>query len=134
MLHAFSPKNTKHVRVMLPERHQWKPAVHATAVMLRTPSPRRQPVTDQPATPNSHIRRAILRTPSSPASHRPTAHADSAERSHYVIISRDGRKLVTRVRFMLPYQRNPCTDCKFAHQCTTRRHPLPLSQVSSGSV
>jgi len=25
------------VRVMLPERHQWKPAVQAAAVMLRTP-------------------------------------------------------------------------------------------------
>jgi len=37
-----------------------------------------------------------------------------AGRSHYVIISRDGRKIVTRVRVMLPYQRNPCTDCKFA--------------------
>jgi len=30
--------------------------------MLRTP-PRRRPVTGQPATPTSHIRRAILRTP-----------------------------------------------------------------------
>ena len=27
------------VRVMLPARHQWKPAVHADAVMLRTPPP-----------------------------------------------------------------------------------------------
>jgi len=25
------------VRVMLPERHQWRPAVQAAAVMLRTP-------------------------------------------------------------------------------------------------
>ena len=64
------------VRVMLPERHQWKPGVKAAAVMLRT-------------------------TPS-PASHRPAARADPAERSHYVVISRDGRKLVTRVRVMLP--------------------------------
>ena len=50
------------VRVMLPERHQWKPAVHAAAVMLRTPLPRRRPVTGQPATPTSYIRRATLRT------------------------------------------------------------------------
>ena len=64
------------VRVMLPECHQWKPAVQAAAVMLRTP----------PST----------------ASHRPAARADPAERSHYVVISRDGRKLVTRVRVMLP--------------------------------
>jgi len=26
-------------RVMLPERHQWKPAVQGDAVMLRTPPP-----------------------------------------------------------------------------------------------
>jgi len=64
------------VRVMLPERHQWKPAVQAAAVMLRTPP--------------------------SPAGHRPAARADPAERSHYMSSSRDGRKLVTRVRVMLP--------------------------------
>jgi len=64
------------VRVMLPERHQWNPAVQATAVMLRTP-PRRRPVTGQPATPISHIRRTILRKPAvtrqSPASSARTA-------------------------------------------------------------
>ena len=64
------------VRVMSPERHLWKPAVQAAAVMLRTPP--------------------------SPASHRPAARAHPAERSHYVVISWDGRKLVTRVRVMLP--------------------------------
>jgi len=65
------------VRVMLPERHQCKPAVQAAAVMLSTP----------PST----------------ASHRPAARAHPAERSHYVVISRDARKLVTtRVRVMLP--------------------------------
>jgi len=64
------------VRVMLPERHQWKPAVQAAALMLRTPP--------------------------SPASHRLAARAHPAKRSHYVVISRDGRKLVTRVRVMLP--------------------------------
>ena len=53
------------VRVMLQERHQWKPAVQAAAVTLRT----------SPST----------------ASQRPAARADLAERSHYVIISRDGR-------------------------------------------
>jgi len=35
-------------------------------------------------------------------SHRPAARADPAERSHYVVISQDGHKLVTRVRVMLP--------------------------------
>jgi len=57
------------VRVTLPERHRWKPAVQAAAVMLGTP----------PST----------------ASHRPAARAHPAERSHYVVISRVGRKLVT---------------------------------------
>jgi len=57
------------VRVMLLEHHHWKPAVQVAAVMLRTP-PRQQPVTDQPATPTSHIRCAILRTP--PITHQST--------------------------------------------------------------
>jgi len=61
---------------MSPERHHLKPLVQATAVMLRTPP--------------------------SPAGHRPAARAHPAERSHYVVISRDGRKIVTRVRAMLP--------------------------------
>jgi len=85
---------------MLPERHQWKPAVQAASVMLRTPP--RRPVTSKPVTPTSHIRRAILRTLPSPAGHRPAARSDPAERSHYVVISRDGHKLVTKVRVMLP--------------------------------
>jgi len=86
------------VRVTLPERYQWKPAVQAATVMLRTP-PRRRPVTGQPATPTSHILRAILRTP---PRHPPAARAHPAERSHYVVISGNRRKLVTRVRVMLP--------------------------------
>ena len=89
------------VRVMSPERHHWKPAVQAAAAMLRT-HPRRRPVTGQPATPASHIRRAILRTSPSPAGHRPAARAHPAERSHYVVISRNRHKLVTRVRVMFP--------------------------------
>jgi len=52
--------------------------------------------------------------PRHPPSHRPAARADPAERSHYVVISRGGRELVTRVRVMLPQQRNPCTDRKSA--------------------
>ena len=92
------------VRVMLPERHQWKSAVQTAAVMLRTPPPRQRSITGEPATPTSHIRRAILRTPpvtrQSPASSTRRPRPDS--RSHYVVISRDGRKLVTRVRVMLP--------------------------------
>jgi len=80
---------------MLPECNQWKPAVQPAAVMLR-----KRPVDGQPATPTSHIRRAILRMAP------PAARADPAQRLHYVVISWDGRKLVTRVRVMLPQQRN----------------------------
>jgi len=42
-------------------------------------APRRRPVIGEPATPTSHIRRAILRTPPSPASHRPAALAEPAQ-------------------------------------------------------
>ena len=42
------------VRFLLPERHQWKPAVQTAAVMLRTPPP-------------------------SPAGRRPAARADPAQ-------------------------------------------------------
>jgi len=59
------------VRFLLPERHQWKPAVQTAAVMLRTPPVARR-------SPAGGARRP-----------RP------AGRSHYVVISRDGRKLVT---------------------------------------
>ena len=45
--------------------------------------------------------------------------------------------LTFRVRVMLPWQRNPCIDCKSAQQCTTRGslyhgpklHPGPCSNV-----
>jgi len=35
---------------------------------------------------------------------------------------------------MMSYQRNPCTDCKSAQKCTTRGHPIPFPQVTSGSM
>jgi len=59
------------VRFLLPKRHQWKSAVQTAAVMLRTP-----PVSG--------------RSPAGGA--RRPRHSG---RSHYVVISRDGRKLVT---------------------------------------
>jgi len=40
----------------------------------------------------------------------------------------------SRISVGLPWQRNPCTDCKSAQLCTTRGHPLPLPEVTSGSV
>jgi len=55
-----------------------------------------------------------------------------AGRLHYVVISRDECKLVTRVRVMLPWQRNPCPDCKSAQQCTTRGQPLPCPKLHPG--
>jgi len=65
--------------------------------------PRRRPVTGQPATPTSHIRRAILRTP--PVTRQsPDAVARAASQTPPSVrtMSRDGRKLVTSVRVMLP--------------------------------
>ena len=46
----------------------------------------------------------------------------------------DYRWALPRISIMLLQQRIPCTDCKSAQQCTTRGHPLPLPQVTSGSV
>ena len=67
-------------------------------------APRRRPFTGEPATPTSRIRRAILRT--APVTRQSAASSvrrpSPPGRSHYVVISRDGRKLVTRVRVMLP--------------------------------
>jgi len=56
------------VRILLPERHRWKPAVQAAAVMLRTPavdgqSPASQPHSFENAPPVSGQQRA--QTPSS---------------------------------------------------------------------
>jgi len=64
--------------------------------------PRQWPVAGQPATSTSHVRCAILRTPPSHAGHRPAVCTHPTDCSHYVVISLDGRKLVTRVRVMLP--------------------------------
>ena len=89
------------VRFLLPESHQRKPAVQATAVMLRTPPVDGQSPASQPR-PLPIYGAQFWELPPSPASHRPAARAHPAERSHYVVISRDGRKLVTRVRVMLP--------------------------------
>ena len=66
-------------------------------------APRRRSITGEPATPTFHIRRAILRTPPSPASQRQAARADPAQPAARTMSSY--RKLVTRVRVMLPWQR-----------------------------
>jgi len=86
---------------MLPERHQWKPAVQATAIMLRTPPFDGQSPASQPR-PLPIYAAQFWERPPSPASHPPAPRAEPAERSHYVVISRDGRKHITRVHVMLP--------------------------------
>jgi len=102
------------VRFLLPERHQWKPAVQTAAVMLRTP----------------HVAR---RSPADGA-RRPCP----AGPSHYVVISHDGRKLVTRVRVMLPYSNatrapiaNPPNSAQLGGSLyrATKLHPGPCSSV-----
>jgi len=61
--------------------------------------PRRWPVAGGPAAPASRMRRAVLGTPPSPAGRAGDARRPRpAGRLHYVVISWDGRKLVTKVR------------------------------------
>ena len=90
------------VRFLLPEGHQWKPADQTVAVMLRTPpvggrSPagRLRPLTVCGA---RFLGPPVARRSPAGGARRPRP----AGRSHYVVISRDGRKLVTRVGVMLP--------------------------------
>jgi len=79
------------------------PAVEARSPDCRS-NVENAPVGVGPAAPASRMWRAVLGAPpiarQSPAGgvRRPRP----ASRSHYVVISRDGRKLVTRVRVMLP--------------------------------
>jgi len=87
------------VRFLLPECHQWKPAVQTAAVMLRTPPVGGRSPAGRPRPLPGCGARFLGRPPvacRSPAggARRPCP----ASRSHYVVISRDGRKLVTRVR------------------------------------
>jgi len=84
---------------MLPESHQWKPAVQADAVMLRMPSVDGQSPDSQPL-PLPIYATQFWERPPAPASHQPAARADPAEHSHYVVISWDGRKLVTGSRYV----------------------------------
>ena len=87
---------------MLPERQQWKPAVQTAAVMLRTPpsaaGPQRAGRARFPYAARGFVAPPVARRLPAGSSRRPRP----AGRSHYVVISRDGRKLVTRVRVMLP--------------------------------
>jgi len=90
------------VRFLLPERYQRKPAVQAAAVMLRTTpataNHRRASHAHFPYTARNFENATVTRQSAASSARRP----HPAGRSHYVVISRDGRKLVTRVRVMLP--------------------------------
>jgi len=86
------------VHILLPERHQWKLAVQTAAAMVRTPPVGgRSPARPRPL-PVWGAR--FWGRPPSPADCARRPHP--AGRSHYVVISRDGCKLVTRVHVMLP--------------------------------
>ena len=93
------------VRVMLPERHlQWKPAVQAAAVMVRTApstaSHRRASHAHFPYTARNFENAPVTRQSAASSARRPSP----AGRSHYmyIVILRDGRKLIAGVRVMLP--------------------------------
>ena len=90
--------------------------------------------------PASRMRRAVLGAP--PVTRRSPAggarRPRPAGRSHYVVISRDGRKLVTRVRVMLPYSnatRAPIVNLPNSAQLAgslyhaSKLHPGPCSSV-----
>ena len=87
-----------------------------------------------------YIRHAILRTPPSPAGHQPAARAHPAERSHYVVISRDGRKLVTSVRVMFHSNAtraliaNPPNGAQLGGSPyhSSKLHPGPCNSVAYG--
>ena len=103
----FTTLITRHrfcVRFLLPKRHQWKPAVQAVAVMLRTPlstaNHRRASHAQFPYTMHNFENASPPVTRQSPARGARRPHPVGC--SHYVVISRDGCKLVTRVHVMLP--------------------------------
>jgi len=121
------------IRFMLPERHQWKPAVQAAAVMLRTP-----PINGQSPASHAHFPYTARNFENAPVtSQSPASSAHTTPRrafalcrhiagwtqacnwgSHYVAIATQ-------------------PDCKSAQQCTTRGllyhapklHPGPCSSV-----
>jgi len=66
------------IHFLLPERHQRNPAVHATAVMLRTPPVDGQSPASQPR-PLPIYGAQFWEHPPSPASQRPAARADPAQ-------------------------------------------------------
>ena len=93
------------VRVMLPERQQWKPAVQAAAVMLRTPPVDGQSPASQPR-PLPIYGTQFWERPSSLASHRPAARADPAQPAARTMSSYRGMDASLQLGFAL------CCHCK----------------------
>ena len=83
------------VRVMSPERHHWKPAVHTAAVMLRMPpsTASHRPASDANLPYTARNFENAPRRP--PVTGQQRAHTPPSVRT--MSSSRDGRKLVTRV-------------------------------------
>ena len=114
------------VRFLLPERHQWKPAVQTAAVMLRTPPSaagrRRAGRARFP-----YVARRFGGTPPSPAGPR---RSRPAGRSHYVVISRDRRKLVTSNATRAPIA-NPPNSAQLGGSLyhASKLRPGPCSSV-----
>ena len=90
------------VRFLMPERHQWKPAVQTAAVMLRTPSVDGQSPASQPRPLRIYGTQFWECPRHTPVSGQQRVQNPPASRLHYVVISRDGHTLVTRVRVLLP--------------------------------
>ena len=85
------------IRFLLPERHQWKCAVQTAAVMLRRPPVGGRSLAGRPRPlPVCGAQFWGPRRPPASGARRPRP----AGRSHYVVISRDGRKLVTGSRYV----------------------------------
>ena len=97
------------VRFLLPERHQWKARIPDCRSNVEN-APSRRPVAGGPAATLAVCGARFWGRPRrpSPAGRRRASPAGNARRprpagrSHYAVISRDGRKLGTRVRVMLP--------------------------------
>jgi len=85
------------VRVMSPERHHLKPAVQAAAVMFRTPP---STAGHRPAC-HAHFPYTARNFENAPVTRLSLA-SSARTPGRAFALSRDGRKLVTRVRVMLP--------------------------------
>ena len=108
------------VRVMLPERHQWKPAVQAAAVMLRRPpvdgqSPASQPRNFENAGHSNATRTPIANPPNSAQLGGIPYHYPSYIRVRAVVWAycrgqTDTQTRVTTIHFASSTTRTKCND------------------------